>query len=64
MLATSLAVVRKMLDAVAGSAPRRFSVSGIIAPAMPATVQLAVIATSTTQAQQQRLRLALHASRR
>ncbi len=49
MLATSLAVVRKMLDAVAGSAPKRFRVSGIKAPEMPATVQLTVIATRTTR---------------
>ena len=47
MLAMSLAVVRKMLDAVAGSAPKRFSVSGITAPAKPAIVQLPTIATST-----------------
>jgi len=32
MLTTSVAVVRKMLEAVAGSKPRRFSVSGTIAP--------------------------------
>ena len=39
MLVMSLAVVRKMLDAVAGSAPKRLSVSGISAPAMPLAVQ-------------------------
>ena len=35
MLTTSVAVVRKMLEAVAGSKPKRFSVSGTIAPEMP-----------------------------
>ena len=40
MLTTSVAVVRKMLDAVAGSAPRRCSVSGTSAPEMPLTTQL------------------------
>ncbi len=38
MLVMSLAVVRKMLEAVAGSAPRRFSVDGMSAPAMPLAV--------------------------
>src|SRR4026207_169322 len=35
MLTTSVAVVRKMLEAVAGSKPKRFNVSGTIAPEMP-----------------------------
>jgi hypothetical protein len=35
MLTTSVAVVRKMLDAVAGSAPSFRSVKGMRAPAMP-----------------------------
>ena len=48
MLATSVAVVRKMLEAVAGSAPSLRRVSGIIAPEMPLTMQLAVIAMQTT----------------
>ena len=39
MLATSVAVVRKMLDAVAGSAPNFFSVSGTLAPAKPLATQ-------------------------
>ena len=34
MLTISVAVVRKMLDAVAGSRPKRLRVSGIIAPQM------------------------------
>ena len=60
MLATSVAVVRKMLDAVAGSAPNRFSTSGINAPAKPADDAAAVIATSTT-GRAAGLRIALHA---
>ena len=39
-----------MLDAVAGSAPSRLSARGMRAPERPATVQLTVIATSTTSA--------------
>jgi hypothetical protein len=35
MLTTSVAVDRKMLDAVAGSAPQRFIASGSMAPEMP-----------------------------
>jgi hypothetical protein len=50
MLATSLAVVRKMLEAVAGSAPSRFSTIGISAPAIPDTVQAMTIARKTTEA--------------
>ena len=52
MLATSLAVVRKMLEAVAGSAPSFLSVSGISAPAMPLTVQRTIIETNTTRPNQ------------
>ena len=48
MLATSLIVVRKMLDAVAGSAPSLLSVSGISAPAIPLMVQASTMETSTT----------------
>jgi hypothetical protein len=47
MLATSVAVVRKMLDAVAGSAPSRLSVIGIRAPDTPLITQLTVIAIAT-----------------
>ena len=50
MLTTSVAVVRKMLDAVAGSAPRRFRPIGTAAPAVPDTAQLAVIATKVITA--------------
>ena len=39
MLQTSVAVVRKMLDAVAGSAPSRRRISGMSAPATPLTAQ-------------------------
>ena len=44
MLATSVAVVKKMLDAVAGSAPNRRNISGMTAPAMPLTIQLPIMA--------------------
>ena len=37
-----------MLDAVAGSAPRRLSASGTSAPEMPLTAQLPIIASVTT----------------
>ena len=47
MLAMSVAVVRKILEAVAGSKPSFFSVSGIMAPATPLTTQLAIMASST-----------------
>ena len=50
MLTTSVAVVRKMLDAVAGSAPSRFSASGTAAPAMPDTAQLPAIAKNVIAA--------------
>ena len=49
MLATSVAVVRKMLEAVAGSAPSFLSVSGMSAPERPLTTQLPIIATITTK---------------
>lgn len=48
MLTTSVAVVRKMLEAVAGSKPRRFSVSGTRAPDNPLMTQLPIIASTTT----------------
>ncbi len=47
MLATSVAVVRKMLEAVAGSAPNLFKTNGISAPKTPLMRQLHVIAMST-----------------
>lgn len=50
MLATSVAVVRKMLDAVAGSAPSLRNVRGISAPEMPLTTQLPIIAMNTISA--------------
>src|SRR5262245_874658 len=48
MLTTSVAVVRKMLDAVAGSAPILRRPSGINAPHSPLTMQLVIIAIHTT----------------
>ena len=57
MLATSVAVVRKMLEAVAGSAPSFFRARGIIAPEMPLMRQLAVIATKTIKARCRRIAL-------
>ena len=45
MLTTSVAVVRKMLEAVAGSAPRRCRVSGTSAPETPLTTHAPTIAT-------------------
>ena len=60
MLAMSLAVVRKMLEAVAGSAPKRFSISGITAPAKPAMVQLADHRDQHDEGEHDRLRLAFH----
>ena len=48
MLTTSVAVVRKMLEAVAGSAPKRLSVNGTMAPQMPLATQLATSASHTT----------------
>ena len=59
MLTTSVAVVRKMLDAVAGSAPKRFSVSGMIAPEMPLAMHEPIMARNTTKAEHHRLRLVL-----
>ena len=41
---------QKMLDAVAGSAPKRFSTIGVSAPEMPLIAQLAAIATATITA--------------
>jgi len=48
ILTTSVAVVRKMLEAVAGSVPKRLSVSGTMAPEMPLMVQAPTIARKTT----------------
>src|SRR5205085_7048000 len=50
MLTTSVAVVRKMLEAVAGSKPKRLSVSGTMAPATPLAMHEPIIAISTTKA--------------
>ena len=50
LLTTSVAVVRKMLEAVAGSKPRRFSVSGTRAPDRPLMTQLPIMARNTTNA--------------
>ena len=47
MLTTSVAVVRKMLEAVAGSAPRRCRIMGMTAPAAPLITQLPVMARKT-----------------
>src|SRR5205085_2048295 len=49
MLTTSVAVVRKMLDAVAGSKPKRFSVIGTSAPERPLAIQEKTIARKTTK---------------
>ena len=54
MLTTSVAVVRKMLDAVAGSAPKRLSVSGTSAPATPLMTQLQIIAAIVIAATRRR----------
>ena len=50
MLATSVAVVKKILDAVQGSAPSRFKTNGMNAPERPLIMQLAIIATKVTKA--------------
>src|SRR5690606_35753919 len=47
MLTTSVAVVRKMLDAVAGSAPNLRKASGTKAPNKPLTVQEPIMARKT-----------------
>ena len=47
MLATSVAVVRKMLEAVAGSAPSLRRASGTSAPERPLMQQLPIIAIIT-----------------
>ena len=49
MLTTSVAVVRKMLEVVAGSNPRRFSVSGTMAPEMPLAMHEPIMARNTTK---------------
>src|SRR5437773_4263611 len=48
ILTISVAVVRKMLEAVAGSAPSFFSARGISAPDSPLVTQLATMARKTT----------------
>jgi len=48
MLATSVAVVKKMLEAVAGSAPIFLRPKGTKAPHTPLTTQLPVMARKTT----------------
>ena len=45
MLTTSVPVVRKMLDAAAGSAPSFLRVTGTNAPINPLTMQLAIMET-------------------
>ena len=49
MLKMSVTVVRKMLEAVAGSAPRRRRMRGIHAPAILETMQLVTIARKPTK---------------
>ena len=46
MLTTSVPVVRKILDAAAGSAPHFFRATGTNAPIIPLTTQLAAIETN------------------
>ena len=60
MLATSLAVVRKMLDAVAGSAPSRFSVERDQRAGEAADDAARDHREHHDQAHQQRMGLALH----
>lgn len=50
MPTTSVAVVRKMLEAVAGSAPIRCSAVGTSAPETPLTTQATIIARKVTNA--------------
>ena len=50
MLATLVAVVRKIDEASTGSAPSFLSTSGITAPQAPLTMQLPIIARNTTTA--------------
>ena len=50
LLTISVAVVKKILDAVAGSAPNRFSISGTIAPEMPLMVHAPTIAVQKLEA--------------
>ena len=45
MLTTSVPVVRKMLEAAAGSAPHLLRNTGTNAPMIPLTMQLAIIET-------------------
>ena len=46
MLITSVPVVRKILDAAAGSAPHFLRKTGTYAPINPLTIQLTVIAVN------------------
>ena len=48
MLMTSVAVVRNMLEAVAGSAPNFLRKSGISVPNIPLAIQLPIMASTTT----------------
>ena len=50
MLTTSVPVVRKMLDAAAGSAPSFLRVTGTNAPINPLTMQLAIMETKIIMA--------------
>ena len=50
MLTTSVPVVRKMLDAAAGSAPHLLRNKGINAPINPLTIQLASMETKIIMA--------------
>ena len=49
MLAISVPVVRKMLDAVQGSAPNRCSVNGTSTPNRPEAMQATVMANRMTR---------------
>src|SRR3546814_2049950 len=50
MLAMSVPVVRKRLDAVAGSAPTRFRIKGTMTPKIPLSMQALIIAVTITKA--------------
>ena len=47
---TSVAVVRKILEATAGSAPSFFNRTGTVKPKMPPTIKLPIIAIKTITA--------------
>ena len=61
MLTTSVAVVRKMLDAVAGSAPSFFNTSGMVEPEMPLAAQLKIIASEHAETEDEGVFAVLHA---